>query len=101
MGMRYLATAALFLAATVHAQSPNGNAVERGKTQSAACQAAGLRAASIAQGAGMARGLEIAQQRSAGRSPKVSLSPCVCQEKVEATNRSWTCSRKWTLGAKP
>jgi len=87
----FVASAAL-LAAAVHAQSSQGQAVETGKTQRAACHAAGVQAASRAQG------LEIAQQRSDGRSPNVSLAPCECQEKVQPTGvSSWTCTRRWTL----
>jgi hypothetical protein len=94
MRAAFLASAAL-LAAAVHAQSPQGAAVETGKTQPAACHAAGLKAASMAQG------LEIALQRSDGRSPPVYLAPCECQEKAQARGgSSWTCTRRWTLQAR-
>ena len=94
MKIALLASAAL-LAAAVHAQSPQGQAVETGRTQRAACHAAGVRAASMAQG------LEIATQRSDGRSPSVSFAPCECQEKVQASGgSSWTCTRRWTLQAR-
>ena len=90
----FLAAGAL-LAAAVHAQSPQGQAVETGKTQPAACHAAGVRAASMAQG------LEIASQRSDGRSPSVSLAPCECQETVQTGGGSrWSCTRRWTLQAR-
>ena len=91
MRAAFLALAAL-LAASAHAQSPQGTAVETGKTQPAACRAAGQKAASMAQG------LELAFQRSDGRSPPVSLAPCECREKAETRGgTSWTCSRRWTL----
>ena len=91
MRAAFLATAVL-LAAAVHAQSPQGKAVETGRTQPAACQAAGLKAASMAQAN------EVALQRSDGRSPKVSFAPCECQEKTGGRGGShWTCTRRWTL----
>lgn len=91
MRAAFVAAAAL-LAAAVHAQSPQGTAVETGKTRPAACHAAGLKAASMAQG------LEIALQRSDGRSPSVSFAACDCQEKIQARGGSiWTCTRRWTL----
>ena len=94
MRAAFLASAVL-LAAAVHAQSPQGKAVETGKTQPAACHAAGVKAASMAQG------LEIASQRSDGRSPSVSFAPCECQEKTESRGgTSWTCARRWTLQAR-
>ena len=86
---------AVLLAAPAHAQSPQGTAVETGRTQPAACHAAGQRAASMAQG------LEIALQRSEGRSPPVRLAPCECQERPDPRAGSlWTCSRRWTLQAR-
>ena len=90
----FLASAAL-LAAAVHAQAPQGKATETGKTQPAACHAAGVRAASMAQAN------EIALQRSDGRAPSVSFAPCECQEREHPRlGTTWTCTRRWTLLAR-
>lgn len=96
MSSRFALAAALFLAAGLsNAQEVHGSATETGKTEPAACQAAGMKASSIAQ-ANQASLLQ-----TEGKERDVLLTKCVCKEDIKAPGRLWTCTRQWTLRARP
>lgn len=95
MSSRFVLAAALLLTAALgNAQVVHGSATGTDKTETAACQAAGMKASSIAQAN------QIALQQAGARERDAVLTKCVCKEDRKAPGRLWSCTRQWTLRAK-
>ena len=95
MSSRFALAAALLLTAALgNAQEVHGSATATDKTVPAACQAAGMKASSIAQ----ANRIPMLQAGAMERG--VLLTKCVCKEDRKAQGRLWSCTRQWTLRAK-